>query len=227
MTRDEAISAIRLYLGFYEKKQSEIETQLTLSQGRLERGLKLPQGQGIFMPWFLTSEIQSAVTQLNEDRIPLPQAISLQHTGFLSEVEDAALWILDPEADSEDPWIELIKKPFDEIQRKYPGTGMPSHYDLLGTYFRVRPTPDQEYTLKIVTANGDLLVTTGGGTNKWLTYAPEVLYGHAGMQLAIGLRDATAVSQFTNIFNEGVLALWSNTEARLHINQRYVMGGDD
>ena len=226
MNRSQAVSAIKLRLGFYTKKDDEIISELTISQGQLERGVLRPTG-GIFKPWFLVSEVQSAVTQIDEDRVPFPQAIADQHNGFLSEVENAALWILDPEAESDDPWVQLDKKPFDEIQEKYPGTDMPKAYDIMGVYFRLRPIPDAEYTLKIITHNADITLASDGSTNKWLTWAPDVLWAHTGMTIATALKNASALKQFTDTFNAGVESLYLATEERLHVNRRYVMGGDD
>jgi hypothetical protein len=236
MTRGEAISAIKLRLGFYTKKDAEIRAELSISQGQLERGVKLPitpefpRPRGSFKPWFLVSEVQSALTVVDEDRVPVPAAVTGQHLGFLSEVEDAALWILDPDAEADDAWLELQKLPFDELQTKWPGPGMPKGYAVLGNYYRLRHVPDDAYTLKIITHNADLLLTAdsgAGSTNKWLTYAPEVLWAHTGITLATALRDAGALKQFTDTFNQGVEALYLATEERIHANRRYVMGGED
>lgn len=200
MTRDEAVAVIKRRLGYYEKKDADIVTELGISQRMLENGVKLPPRNGmdggIFMPWFLTSEIQSAVTQVNEQRVPFPTPVASVHDGFLAEIEDAALWILDPDAEAEDPWLQLKKMPFDQVIAKYPGTGLPKAYDTIGSYFRVGPTPLEAYTLKIISANRDLIPSTGGGTNKWLTYAPEVLWGHTGLTMAASLRDQGALTVF-------------------------------
>lgn len=231
MNRGEAIAAIKRRLSFYEKKDADIVAELTISQRKLENGVKLPprngQDGGIFMPWFLNSEIQSAMTTINEQRVAVPAAVPASHSGFLAELEGAALWILDPDAEADDPWIELEKMPFDLLQQKYPGTGMPKAYDLLGFYFRLGPTPQAVYNLKIITSNGDLIPATDGETNKWLTYAPEVLYAHAGLTMASTLRDQGAIQLLRQEYVDGVWSLFFNTEARLHTNQRYVMGGED
>lgn len=231
MTRDEAVAAIKRRLGYYEKKDSDIVAELTISQRQLENGVKLPprngQDGGIFMPWFLTSEIQSAVTVIDEQRVSLPTPVALVHDGFLAEVEDAALWILDPDAEADDPWLQLEKLPFDVIQSKYPGTGMPKAYDTIGSYFRLGPTPKAVYDLKIITSNRDLIPSTGGGTNKWLTNAPEVLWAHTGLTMATSLRDQGALTIFKQTFVDGVWSLFFTGEERLHKNRRYVMGGED
>lgn len=227
MTRDQAVAAIKRRLGFYQKKDEEIVDELTISQGRLERGLKLPIGTGIFMPWFLVTEIQNAVTVIGEDRVAVPQAIPNVHSGFLQEVEDAALWVIDPDAEEDDPWTELDKLDFDTMQEKHAGDGIPKAYCLMGQYFRLRPFPDKAYPLKIISFNGDVVPTAGNQTNKWLTFAPEVLWGHAGLQIAGALRDGPAVQQFQQAYSEGILALFTTGELRKNANKRSTMGGED
>lgn len=231
MNRGEAVAAIKRRLGYYEKKDADIVSELTISQRQLENGVKLPprngQDGGIFMPWFLTSEIQSATTTIGEPRVAVPAAVASTHDGFLSEVEDAALWILDPDADADDPWLELKKMPFDQIVQKYPGTDIPKAYDLIGSYFRLGPTPDAVYNLKLITCNRDLIPSADDKTNKWLTHAPEVLWAHCGLSMATSLRDQGALTIFKQTFIDGVWSLFFNTESRLHTNRRYVMGGDD
>lgn len=231
MNRGEAVAAIQRRLGYYEKKASDIVAELTISQRKLENGVKLPPRNGmdggIFMPWFLTSEVQAAVTVIGEQRVALPAAVPSVHDGFLAEVEDAALWILDPDAEADDPWIELKKLPFDQIIQKYPGTGLPKAYDTIGGYFRIGPTPDEVFDLKIITSNRDLIPAADGNTNLWLTHAPEVLYAHCGLTMATSLRDQGALTIFKQEYIDGVWSLFFNTESRLHTNRRYVMGGED
>lgn len=220
MTRDEAVAAIQRRFGFLSKREDDIVAELAISQGILERGTRLPSGNGTFKPWFLVTEVQSALTVVNEQRVPIP-------TGFIAEKEDAALWVLDPEADVDDPWTELKKMEFDSMIQAYTGSGLPKAYSYDGVYFRLAPTPDLAYTLKIVNFQQDTIPVNGAATNKWLTYAPEVLWAHAGLAMATPLRDGTAMKEFGRILAEGTLALWVNTEERLHTNRSYVMGGDD
>lgn len=220
MTRDEAVQAIQRRFGLLTKRADEIVAEMQISQGILERGTRLPSGNGTFKPWFLVTEVQTAVTVVSEQRVPIP-------TGFVAEKEDAALWIIDPDADVDDPWTELEKMEFDSMIQKYPGTGLPRAYSYGGTYFRLAPTPPLAYTLKIVNFQQDTFPAMGDATNKWLTYAPEVLWAHAGLAMATPLRDSTAMKEFGRILAEGTLALWINTEERLHANRSYVMGGED
>lgn len=222
---------IKRHLGYYEKKDADLVEEIVAAQRSLEAGVPLPAARGeiarVFKPWFLVSEIQSALTIIDEDRVPLPTAVAGVHEGFLSEHEDASLWIVDPEAEPNDPWLELNKFEFDYIQRTFPGSGKPEAYAALGGYFRLRKIPDQEYTLKIITHNADLIVTNESLQNKWMKWSPLLLAAQAGLSMATSLRDTQAQADFAGTRDREASALFVNTEARLNENKRIVMGGDD
>lgn len=219
MTRAEAVAAIKLRLGFYSKKDSEIENELRIAQDAMEtEGIKL-EAKGIFRPWFLITEMMDAVTVVNEERVAFP-------TGFLGEVEDAALWILDPDEDDDTAWKELAKDSLDFLIQNYPGRKLPQTYANMGHYFRLKPIPDAAYPLKIIAYAKDAVLTTDT-PNLWLTHAPRTLWSKAGIEMATALHDAVALKQFSSIFVESSLALFTTSEERLHTNRRYVMGGQD
>lgn len=220
MTRDEAVEAIQRRLGFYTKKDTEIQAEINIAQDAMEReGVKMLDGKGTFRPWFLVGEMFDAVTTIADERVAFP-------TGFLGEVEDAALWLIDPDADSDTAPIELSKDSLDFLTQNFPGTGQPSTYTMLGTYFRLKPVPNAAYPLKIITYVADTVLSTNI-TNRWLTYAPRVLWSKAGLEISIALRDAAAMKHFGSVFAESSTALFSTTEERMHTNRRYVMGGND
>lgn len=227
MTRDQIVAYINNRLGFFEKRQAEILVELGVAQTNLEAGIHLPGKQGTIKPWFLVSEIQQATTIIDEDRVPVPGPIANVHNGFLAEVEPASLWVLDPEMDADDPWLEIVKKDFDYIQENFPGPGIPKYYAAAGVYFRLRPIPDKNYVLKIITANADLGLPAPHSTNKWSTYAPILLGATAGLAMAISLRDSVAMARFQADIDIQTLNLFTDTQAREHTNRRYVMGGED
>lgn len=228
MTRTEIVGYINRRMGYVEKRQDEILAELGVAQTNLEGGIHLPGKQGTVKPWFLVSEIQNVLTVIGEDRIAVPAAFPSQHLGFLAEVENAALWVLDPDAtDPTDPWNELEKMDFDRMIQKWVGPGLPKAYSAIGTYFRLRYIPNKAYNLKIITANADLLLASGTSTNKWSTFAPILLGATAGLAVATSNRDSVAMGRFQADIDIQTLNLYNDTLAREHINRRYTMGGDD
>lgn len=136
------------------------------------------------LPFFLQTEISSITTVAGEERVPLP-------TDFLTIEEDDALWLFDSAADKK--WKELPKHDLDALRRKYASTdnAEPEAYALSNLYFRMFPTPDDVYTLKMVyMARAEALVTDI--ENDWLKHFPFLLISLAIKEVVEGTRDQTA-----------------------------------
>ena len=212
MFRDVARARIQQTLGFRSDKETEIVAALQDAQVMLERGATLP--------WFLQSEVASIITVDGEERVPLP-------TDFLREWEDDPLWYFVAGTGGDaDTWTELAKDDLALLRSKYPGEGAPKAYALDVKYFRIFPTPDDTYTLKMIYFKKDAVLTTNI-ENQWLTNFPYLMIGEAGMLLAAGLRDANAVTIFQRWTDEGRARMLVENEARMHASHAYVMGGQN
>ncbi len=212
MFRDVARARIQQTLGFRGDKEAEIIAALQDAQVMLERGAELP--------WFLLSEVASITTSDGEERVPLP-------TDFLREWEDDPLWYFTAGTGGDaDTWTELAKDDLALLRSKYPGEGAPIAYALDVKYFRIFPTPDATYTLKIMYFKTDAVLTTNI-ENQWLTYFPYLVMGEAGQLLASGLRDANAIAVFQDWTAKGNARMIIENEARMHASHGYVMGGQN
>jgi len=212
--RDTIVSDIQIELGWLDIKATEIENALKRAQEKYETG-SLPE-----LPWFLISEIVTSETTADEERLAVP-------SDFLREHDDGTLWRFDSSADEEDQWINLPKSDYDELVKTYgSSTDKPLYYALIGDYFRLKPTPDAVYPIKMLYYAKDTVLNSNI-ENDWLKYAPEVLQGEAGRRMALAFRDKGAMEYFEDMRNEGILALTNATEARKHENQNYIMGGED
>lgn len=223
MTRDEATASVKRRLGFWSGNDSEIALELQDAQKRLEQGIVLPRG-GIFLPWFLMSEVATAAMVDGEERVPIP-------SDFLGELEEGALWLYDPNADTDSQFKPLSKDDLDFLKSAEPGTGSPLAYSQSGVYFRLKPTPDSDNatnkSLKLLYKRADSLLTDGTTENNWLKYAHELMIGEAGKIIAQALRDQQAIGIFDNVIVVERQRLYLQTESRLHDNRRYVIGGMD
>lgn len=212
MTRDEMVARIQRLLAFRSDKSLEIQAAIIDAQNRLE--------QGQFLPWFLKTEVASISTVSGEERVPLP-------TEFLREDEDGALWYYNGAAtNAEDVWRELRKGFLDQLRAEYPGEGAPCAYYLDYCYFRIFPTPDDAYTLKMRFFKEDAKLTTNF-ENKWSKLAPELLVGMAGFEIASALRDTAAMQTFALIRDADLNRLVGQDTAREGENFRYIMGGSN
>lgn len=220
MLASEAVTRIQRKLGYRTDKADEILEELIDTQKTLEQGVPSPFGKGTFIPWFLITEVASARTTIGEERLLLP-------TDFAGELEGFRLYYFDENAESdENAWVQLEKGEESFMRKNLPGSGAPAGYFYSGGYWRIRPTPDDEYLMKIIYAGADTTLTVSPNiTNKWLTWAPWVLVSAAGSSMAQSLRDATALQFFQQRMALEVNTLWAATEARFQSNDRPVMGG--
>ena len=214
MTRDEAVALIQEGLGFRTTLSSNIITHLQLAQETLE---KAPT-----KPWFLISEDSYIDTTAAEQRLVIP-------TDFLEEPDQAVLrYIPDTLTDGE---VDLVKDDYDVLRKNYFDsstgtieTGEPEAYALQGAYFRIFPTPDDAYTLRMIYyAKADILDTNI--ENVWLEHIPLLLIGKAGKQIAASLRDKDALAIFAGYENEGRVLLHSQNIARDMANRDMQVGG--
>ncbi len=214
MTRDEAVAIIQEQLGFRSDLSTNIITNLKLAQTTLETGPT--------KPWFLIEEDSYIRTTAEEQRIPIP-------SDFLSETDQAVLrYIPDDLTDGE---IPLTKDDYDVLMANYLDgltgtieTGTPEAYCLMGDYFRIFPTPDDDYLIRQIYYAQDTVLSTNV-TNGWLTHFPYLLIGKAGGQLAAALRDSAAVGTFQRWEAEGRLLLVSQTYDREFANRDMQIGG--
>lgn len=213
MLRDAARARIQNTLAFRTDKEAEIVNALQDAQVILEQGAELP--------WFLKTEVSSISTVSGEERIPIPN-------DFLREDEDDSLWFFEVgTGGDDDTWIALAKEDVEFLRKKYPGSAdTPIAYSLDEKYFRIFPTPDSIYTLKMVYYRRDTDLTSNI-ENDWLKYFPYLLIGEAGRLFSPGLRDKDATAQFSRWAAEGRIAMLVANEARMHSGRRYVMGGQD
>lgn len=213
MTRDEAVSRIRNYLGFNTRLDSNVIIDaLKDAQEQLEHAAELP--------WFLLTEVSSIPTVAGESRTELP-------SDFLREYEEEALYRYDS---STGEWVVIEKRDIDTLRTSYvdisDGWGVPKFYALDNRYFRLYPIPDDAYTLKLVYYAKDTALDSNI-ENDWLKHAPLLLIGTAGVLVASMLRDDRAVKTFTDMATMAFSQLQSDSVAREVANRRYIMGGED
>lgn len=208
MTRNEAVALIQQQLGFRTDKSDEIVTNMKLAQQSLEKGK--------ILPWWLKSERSYIYTTADEQRVPLP-------TDFLREAEDSQL-VYVPE-DTTEKLVFLDKDTTEQLEQFYGiETGAPKAYSIDGVYFRIFPTPDDVYQIRMVYMKKDQVLDTNI-ENKWLLHLPYLIMGVTGTLIASALRDTTALSVFQGWARDGLAMMYTENEAREHTNMDYQIGG--
>lgn len=209
MMRDEAVSIIQQQLGFRSDLSTEIITNLKLAQTMLEAGPT--------RPWFLVTEQQFISLTVGEQRVLPP-------VEMLTEIDSARL-VYVPSSSAADP-VDLVKEEYDQLAEDFKdvANGPPEAYALLGDYFRIFPTPDSNYTIKIIIYGQDAVLSSNI-ENGWLKWVPYALIGKAGAQIATAIRDTTALATFRGWEQEGRLALHGMDVARDTANRVLQVGG--
>lgn len=191
-----------------------LELELTLAQDTtLEQN-------GRFKPWFMIGEQAQTLTIPNEQRIELP-------LDFLGEVEEGALYILNPASGKYD---QLFRDDYDFLHDKFKhyAPTLPSHYTLEDhRYYRLFPTPDIAYVVRERYYEKDLAFNSVAetGENRWLKYASDLLMAVGGEQFATKhLQNPQLAAGFQTDIQRAWDRLRIEHERRKHTNRDYEMG---
>jgi hypothetical protein len=197
MRRDEAVFLIQSRFGGMEGEEDRIIAELQFAQELYERSVK--------KPWFLvTTGLRDVTEQGSTSLVGLdPQ--------FLQEYEPGSVW-MKPSPTT----VKLLQKLSFDIGMNRRGTGMPTHYDLIGDQLHVFPVPDQTYEL-IIRYYGKDERLHGDIENKFLQYAPDLLIARAGLNIA-KYAEPSMLQVFQMDEQEAHARLVAENEARIQAN---------
>lgn len=217
MNRGTAIATIAYRLGNRTDLNTKILSEMDLIQSTL---LEQPGALVGDFPWFLLSEMSSSETNVGDERLEVP-------SNMLAEYDQGTLWLYDSTLD--DPWVELIKDDYDFLKAQNLGSGKPTHYALVGKYFRLAPIPDAIYPAKMLFWKSDTLpsaLANDSATNLWLTHAPDLLIAETAQVMALGhLQNMQLAMAFGAQAKQARDRLANQTATRKFANRRLVMGG--
>jgi hypothetical protein len=131
-----------------------------------------------------------------------------------------------PDDTGEDP-LRLRKDKLNILEDCYlRSEGPPKAYSLDGEVLSIFPLPDDVYSITYRYFAQDEVLSTDV-ENQWLKYAPYLLMGVAGLQLAPALGNTTGTQVFTKWQTEGKIQLYRENEARMHVGETYQIGGPE
>lgn len=212
MDRDTAVARIQQKLGFRADLVAPIQNALQDAQDELERGATLP--------WFLMQEDQTFTITPASPPTALPQQYPLP-VNFIKEVDDQD-GNLRYQMNTPGPQIFINKMDYKEAEIRFFGQnvvtydegvviipaedtqfspGTPIAYVLRQSTVRIYPGPDIVYNLLWSYYAHDQPLNGGNLTNQWLTYAPWLLIGKAGLLISQDTRDAEVMQYFAQILS--------------------------
>ena len=198
MTPDEAVAIIHRRLG----NRSGLETQILAELVEAQREEELEPE----LPWFLLSST-TLTTVADTETLALP-------SDFIQDVDGVEMWGTDSASETR----HIKKNRYRLLKARYVGEAnqFPKGYDLLGSTIYFQPIPDAAYSLTFFYfANDPTAIASGGATNLWLTNAPSVLIGRAGMAVAMFTEDQEKVAGFQAIYSEAKKSMMHRTIQRM------------
>lgn len=214
LTKAEAIAYIQQKLGFRDDLDAAILLELRVQQDLLEQGQSLPW-------WLRVDGSLSAVAAT--DTIALP-------TGFIRLDEDIEPWMTDTTTGKRSAikivdWDQLLALTWDEDTQAV-ATGPVRAMAIRNTTFQLAPVPTENGTIYAswYAKDENLADIASNESNLWLTYAPLVLVGLAGLEVAADLQHDDAVEKFQRIYAGANSRMIADIELRK--SRTYQVGGE-
>lgn len=213
-TKVEAIARIKQGLGFRTDLDDAILRELRDQQELLEKGQSLPW-------WLKVDSTLAAVADTQTIAVP---------DGFIRFDEDVEPWMTDTTTGQRSvikvmDWDQLLALSWDEDTQAV-STGPVRAFALRGSVFQLAPVPTENGTIYAswYQQDEDLEDVGDDESNLWLTYAPLVLIGSAGMALAADTRDDDAIRIFTNMYTGANSRMIADIELRK--SRTYAVGAE-
>lgn len=226
MLGSEAIAQIQQGLGWRSDKSVEILAALRFAQLERER-------PGRTLPDFLiaTDQTLSVLTGIPEVTLPTDfiteRSFKEGNLRYKTSATARTWWLQKKDMEEADSfffgtWTDVRDTDsvsnFDNLS-----PGLPRAYILRDTTIRLYPTPDANYSLTWdFYKNADQIIAEE--ENVWLAKEPWTLIADAGLKLAMDLRDAKGIENFTGLRNEFSAAFYRNTIARRLNGRSYSIG---
>ncbi|HSW65363.1 MAG TPA: hypothetical protein VLH56_18950 [Dissulfurispiraceae bacterium] len=112
------------------------------------------------------------------------------------------------------------------VQQEWESSGQPKAYALVGETIYVFPSPDLNYSLRLVAYYQDTLPTAVDTTETlWMAHAPDAMIAAAGRRLCRYLRDKEMLMIFDVDLKEALRRIIISNTAREQTAFEQIMGG--
>lgn len=213
MTRDEIVAQIKVLLGFRTDQTNTIIAQIAVTQNHLEREVNWK-----IYPYFLQTERSDTTITATVDGF---DERVLKPADWLADMEEDGIWVTDTEGTEN----LLVKREENLLRNTFRSDdpGLPQYYSSSGDYYRLFPTPDAAYPLKMRYYQTDEVITEGTGQNRWMKYASNCLIGRSGLFLS-GAGNNARRDMFSALYQESKEAIERKSFDELTVNRQYAMG---
>jgi len=140
------------------------------------------------LPWFLIKSDATLVTVADAEAVAVP-------TDFIHEWEYGGL----SRIDSDGKPIKLVRQDYDVIRDQKHGSGTPDYYDIVGTNYLLRNTPNEVISLTSWYYGKAATLAGAYGTNNienlWMKYASDLVIAETGVIMAANHLQAPKMAQ--------------------------------
>lgn len=189
LTRAQAVARVKQGLGWRRDKADEILLELRIQQEELEKGQSLPR-------WLRTEGTITGTANVATANLP---------TGFIRWDDESDIFMADADGvlgvvSIVDHGDLILYGQDEETGEVLEGAAL--RLAVRATQVIVRPVPEKAWTLDAAWyfKDTDLTDVADAASNRWLTNAPLVLVGKAGMRLAQDLEHDRAYKKFREEF---------------------------
>ena len=208
MVRDQLVKVLAWRLGNRKDMEERIIAEMDLAQ-------ELTLEQHTWRPWFLAKDLEGVSLAAGESNFALP-------ADFLDEVEDAVLWLVEPETGG---YIECHKEGVEDLRRFIPTTDRPYAYAVDKGFVKLSQAVPAALNVSWQYMAKDVLMSAANVETLWLKHAPDLVLAVIGAEIAgKHLQNPTLAGAFQSDMGQAWQRLQALDTAKKELNQQRTMG---
>lgn len=208
MVRDQLVKVLAWRLGNRKDMEERIIAEMDLAQ-------ELTLEQHTWRPWFLAKDLEGVSLAAGESSFALP-------ADFLDEVEDAVLWLVEPETGG---YIECHKEGVEDLRRFIPTTGRPYAYAVDKGFVKLSQAVPAALNVSWQYMAKDVLMSAANVETLWLKHAPDLVLAVIGAEIAgKHLQNPNLARAFQADVGQAWQRLQALDTAKREINQQRYLG---
>lgn len=208
MLRDQLVKVLAWRLGNRKDMEERIIAEMDLAQ-------ELTLEQHTWRPWFLAKDLEGVSLPAGESSFALP-------ADFLDEVEDAVLWLVEPETGG---YVECQKESVEDLRRFIPTTDRPYAYAVDKGFVKLSQAVPAALNVSWQYMAKDVLMSAANVETLWLKHAPDLVLAVLGAEIAgKHLQNPNLAGAFQADMGQAWQRLQALDTAKREINQQRYLG---
>lgn len=208
MVRDQLVKVLAWRLGNRKDMEERIIAEMDLAQ-------EVTLEQHTWRPWFLAKDLEGVSLTAGDSSFALP-------ADFLDEVEDAVLWLVEPETGG---YIECHKEGVEDLRRFIPTAENPYAYAVDKGFVKLSQAVPAALNVSWQYMAKDALMSAANVETLWLKHAPDLVLAVLGAEIAgKHLQNPNLAGAFQADMGQAWQRLQALDTAKKELNQQRTMG---